>query len=103
MRLELVLALLVGGMAAAPLAPLFVGWLDARLLGVVVGAFVCLTTFKTLLGAASVSSQVWWAAYSILSAVIVLCVAKVARREGTAKKDKSQKEKGMKGKSTGRA
>ena len=81
MRLELVLALLVGGMAAAPLAPLFVGWLDARLLGVVVGGFVCLTTFRTLLCAAGANSQLSWAAYLLLSGAIGVCIAKVARRE----------------------
>jgi len=82
-RIELVLMLLAGGMIAAPVAPLFVAWLDARMLGIVVGGFVCFTTLRTLLKALSLSDTATYAAYLVLSAVVLVCVNNVACQGAT--------------------
>ena len=52
----------------------------------VVGGFVCLTTFKTLLRAASATDPQWYAAYAALAALVVAAVAKVATRTKTARR-----------------
>lgn len=82
--LGIVLALLVGGVIAAPLAAWVVRHLNARILGVVVGGFICFTNARLLLGAAGASSAVTWAVYATI--VVVWCasvawVIAVVRRE----------------------
>lgn len=56
-RLDMMVTLLAGGVAAAPLAPYLVSNISPRLLGVGVGGFICATNLKTLLGSAGVSGQ----------------------------------------------
>ena len=90
-RLDLVLTLLAGGMIAAPLAPLFVAWLDARVLGVVVGGFVCLTTLRTVLKALGVSGGAIYAAHLLMLVVVVVSVASVLRVEGRQANGKKQR------------
>ena len=80
----IVLALLAGGVIAAPLAAWVVRHLNARILGVVVGGFICFTNARLLLGAAGASSAVTWAAYATLVAVWIAAVAwvvAIVRRE----------------------
>jgi len=48
MRVDLALALLVGGLAAAPVAPHLVRRVEPRRLGMLVGAFICATNVKVL-------------------------------------------------------
>ena len=79
-RMDLVLTLLAGGMIAAPLAPLFVAWLDARVLGVVVGGFVCLTTFRTVLRALNATDVAFYSAYALLTLAVSLCIAAASRK-----------------------
>lgn len=83
----IVLALLAGGVIAAPLAAWVVRHLNARILGVVVGGFICFTNARLLLGAAGASSGVTWAFYATLVAVWVAAVAwviAIVRRERAA-------------------
>lgn len=82
--LGIVLALLAGGVIAAPLAAWVVRHLNARILGVVVGGFICFTNARLLLGAVGASSGVTWACYATLLAVWVASVAwvvAIVRRE----------------------
>lgn len=90
--LGIVLALLVGGVIAAPLAAWVVRHLNARILGVIVGGFICFTNARLLLGAAGASSGVTWAVYATI--VVVWCasvawVVAVVRRE---RADRDQRE-----------
>jgi len=56
-QLGLVATLLLGGVLAAPIAPLFVTRLHPRLLGVVCGGFICVTNVRGILKAYGASSQ----------------------------------------------
>lgn len=75
----IVLALLAGGVIAAPLAAWVVRHLNARILGVVVGGFICFTNARLILGAAGASSGVTWAAYGVIVVVWVASVVWVVR------------------------
>ena len=80
----IVLALLAGGVIAAPLAAWVVRHLNARILGVVVGGFICFTNARLLLGAAGASSGVTWAVYATIVAAwvaAVIWVVAIVRRE----------------------
>lgn len=68
LRLDLTVALLAGGLVAAPIAPIVVTRMRANVLGVVVGGFICLTNARVLLRAANVSRT----AYVATIATIVL-------------------------------
>ena len=48
-RIDLAVALLAGGLLAAPLAPHLVQRIEPRRLGMLVGAFICLTNVRVLL------------------------------------------------------
>lgn len=85
-RLDLVLTLLAGGMIAAPLAPLFVAWLDARLLGVIVGGFICLTTLRTLLKALHISGPAVYVAYIAMLFVVGTTIARASGAQGSNQK-----------------
>ena len=68
-RLDLVLTLLFGGLIAAPLAPRLVERVQPRLLGVLVGGFICTTNARVLLAAGGASTEVAAAAYVALGTV----------------------------------
>ena len=87
-RGDLVLTLLLGGVAAAPMAPLLVNYLDARLLGVFVGGFVCFTNVRTLLRAAAFGAGPTYACYAALAAVVGLAAQRVAA--GGARKEEKK-------------
>jgi len=78
-RLEFVAALLAGGLIAAPIAAYLVRHLNPRLLGVVVGGFICLTNARVLLSAAGVSGDPFLGAYIVIIVIWSLSVASVIR------------------------
>ena len=78
-RLDYVAALLAGGLIAAPIAAYLVRHLNPRLLGVVVGGFICFTNARVLLSAAGVSGDPFLAAYLVVIVIWSLSVASVIR------------------------
>lgn len=78
--LGIVLALLVGGVIAAPLAAMLVRYLNARILGVVVGVFICLLNARLILMALDASSATWWTTYAILLSIGAAAIVYVVRR-----------------------
>lgn len=86
-RLDYVAALLVGGLVAAPIAAYLVRHMNPRLLGVIVGGFICFTNARTLLAAAGVSAdafQIVYGAIIIVWAMSVAFVVRAIRREREA-------------------
>jgi uncharacterized membrane protein YfcA len=84
-RWSYVAALLLGGVAAAPLAAWLVQKVTARLLGVSVGGLILITNARTLFSTYEVDAQTRWPVYAGLSAVWLASVAVVIRwhrREG---------------------
>jgi len=87
LRMEFVAALLAGGFIAAPIAAYMVRHLNPRLLGVIVGGFICFTNARTLLAAAGVSDdsfRIVYGAIVIVWAVSVAFVVRAIRREREA-------------------
>lgn len=85
--LGIVLALLIGGVIAAPLAAWVVRFLNARILGVVVGCFILLLNARLILMAVDASPAAWWTCYAVLlatSALAVSFVVRVVRRDAAA-------------------
>ena len=83
--LEIVGALLAGGLVAAPLAAWLVQKVTARLLGTLVGGLIVLTNVRTLFGVAGVESGMRWTAYLAIGALWVGAVAwaiRAHRRQG---------------------
>jgi len=66
MRLDLVMALLIGGLLGAPLAPAIVKWMPERVLGSVVGGFICLTNARGLLRATGATGGAEGLAYGTI-------------------------------------
>jgi uncharacterized membrane protein YfcA len=95
-RLEFVAALLAGGMIAAPIAAYMVRHLNPRILGVVVGGFICFTNARVLLSAAGISGDAFMLVYAVLvtawiTAVVfaVRAVRLERRAEGSGSTDRS--------------
>jgi len=80
MRLDLMLTLLVGGLMAAPLAPLLVTKLAPDVLGAVVGGFICVTNARALLQVTGVTSEVRSAWLAVMALVWVAGSGHVAWR-----------------------
>jgi uncharacterized membrane protein YfcA len=78
-RLDYVAALLAGGLIAAPIAAYMVRHLNPRLLGVVVGGFICFTNARVLLLAAGISEGPFLASYMAIIVIWSLAVASVVR------------------------
>jgi len=78
-RLEFVAALLAGGLIAAPIAAYLVRHLNPRLLGVVVGGFICFTNARVLLTAAGISGDAFFLLYAVVVAAWVAAVVSVVR------------------------
>ena len=78
-RLEFVAALLAGGLIAAPIAAYMVRHLNPRILGVVVGGFICFTNARVLLTAAGISGDAFFLLYAVVVAVWVAAVVSVVR------------------------
>jgi uncharacterized membrane protein YfcA len=79
LRMEFVAALLAGGFIAAPIAAYMVRHLNPRLLGVIVGGFICFTNAQTLLAAAGVSDDAFRIVYGAIVIVWAVSVAFVVR------------------------
>ena len=82
--LGIVLALLIGGVIAAPLAAWVVRFLNARILGVVVGCFILLLNARLILMAVGAPPAAWWTCYALLvtmSALAISFVVRVVRRD----------------------
>lgn len=80
-----VVALLLGGVAAAPLAAWLVQKVTSRLLGVSVGGLILITNARTLFSTYEVDAQTRWLVYAALAAVWIAAVTLVVRwhrREG---------------------
>lgn len=78
-RLDYVAALLVGGLVAAPIAAYLVRHMNPRLLGVIVGGFICFTNARTLLAAIGVSDNAFLLVYGAIVAAWAAAVAFVVR------------------------
>jgi mannitol-specific phosphotransferase system IIBC component len=78
-RLEFVAALLGGGLIAAPIAAYMVRHLNPRLLGVVVGGFICFTNARVLLSAAGISGDAFLLIYVVIVTAWMTAVAFVVR------------------------
>ena len=76
-RLDYVVALLVGGLIAAPIAAYMVRHLNPRLLGVVVGGFICFTNARVILGAAKIDGEAFLATYAAIVIIWVTAIAYV--------------------------
>jgi uncharacterized membrane protein YfcA len=74
-----VLALLLGGIVAAPLAAWLVRWLHPRVLGAAVGGLIIVTNGRTLLNSAGVEGGPQTAAHLTLVAVWCVAIAVAAR------------------------
>jgi uncharacterized membrane protein YfcA len=92
--LGIVLALLIGGVIAAPLAAWLVRFLNARILGVVVGCFILLLNARLILTAIGAGPAAWWTVYAVLftvSAVAITYVVRLVRRDkGTSAPETSE-------------
>lgn len=86
LSLRIVAALLIGGLAAAPLAAWLVRIVTARLLGALVGGLIIVTNTRTLFTVADEPASVRLWTYAVLLAVWIGAVALVVRahrRDGT--------------------
>ncbi|MGA0066818.1 MAG: sulfite exporter TauE/SafE family protein [Candidatus Nanopelagicales bacterium] len=75
----IVLALLAGGIIAAPLAAWVVRFLNPRILGVVVGCVILLLNARLILGALGADPVVWWTVYAMLLTVTIGAITFVVR------------------------
>jgi mannitol-specific phosphotransferase system IIBC component len=78
-RLEYVFALLGGGIIAAPIAAYSVRKLNPRLLGAIVGGFICFTNARTILGALGTPELAFQLVYAAIVSIWVLAIAYVVR------------------------
>jgi hypothetical protein len=81
---KVVVALLVGGVIAAPIAAYIVRILPARILGTAVGGIILITNMKTFLGAVGISGPLAVLIYVTIVAVWITALAhsiQVNRRE----------------------
>ena len=77
--MPVVLALLLGGLVAAPLAAWLVRWLHPRVLGAAVGGLIVLTNGRTLLDTVGVAGSPQTVAYGALVAVWCVAIAVAVR------------------------
>ena len=86
-KVEFVLALLAGGLVAAPIAAYMVRHLNPRILGVTVGGFICFTNARVIMGAAGIEGNTFVLVYAGIVAVwvgaLVYTVLKVRSEGGT--------------------
>ena len=75
--LGIVLALLIGGTIAAPLAAWVVRYLNPRILGVIVGCFILLLNARLILGALEADPAAWWTTYAVLGTACALATSYV--------------------------
>jgi len=83
-RPDLVIALLLSGLLAAPIAPLLVQRLRPALLGTIVGGFICATNLRVLLATAQAPADVTRHAYALFFAVWAAAVMNAANKKDAA-------------------
>lgn len=84
-KIEYVLALLGGGLIAAPIAAYMVRHLNPRILGVTVGGFICFTNVRVIMGAAGIEGNAFVLVYAGIVAVwVAALVYTVLRVRGGA-------------------
>ena len=79
-RIDFIIALLLGGLIASPIAAYLVRHLNSRFLGVIVGGFICFTNARILLIAAEVTGDSFLAAYLVIIGAWIAAVAIVIGR-----------------------
>ena len=79
-RIDFIVALLLGGLIASPIAAYLVRHLNSRFLGVIVGGFICFTNARILLIAAEVTGDSFLAAYLVVIGAWIAAVAIVIGR-----------------------
>jgi hypothetical protein len=77
--IPVVVALLLGGVIAAPIAAWLVRWLHPRILGAAVGGLIVLTNGRTLLNTIGVEGNPQIATYAMLIAIWCVAIAVVVR------------------------
>jgi hypothetical protein len=80
-RWSIVVALLAGGLLAAPLAAWLVQKITARLLGTAVGGLIVVTNARTLFGVAETNASVRWPVYLTLAFAWALALARMVRAQ----------------------
>lgn len=85
-KIEYVLALLGGGLIAAPIAAYLVRHLNPRILGVTVGGFICFTNARVIMGAAGIQGERFLLVYVGIVAIwitaLLYTVRKIRREVG---------------------
>lgn len=76
---NVVVALMAGGLVAAPFAAWLVQKVTARLLGACVGGLIVLTNVRTLFDVRGVDGSTRWLVYTVLVAVWIFAVAWVVQ------------------------
>ncbi len=82
----IVLALLIGGLAAAPLAAWLVSRIPARIMGVAVGGLIIMTNLKTLFDATGLSGEQLTVAFTGFTAAWLALTAWTAYRHEQARR-----------------
>ena len=82
----IVLALLIGGLAAAPLAAWLVSRIPARIMGVAVGGLIIMTNLKTLFDATGLSGEQLTVAFTAFTAAWLGLTAWTAYRHEQARR-----------------
>jgi uncharacterized protein len=78
-RWDVVVALLAGGVIAAPFAAWLVQKVTARLLGTAVGGLIVLTNLRTIFDVREVETSTRWLAYAAIAVLWILAVSWVVR------------------------
>lgn len=78
--LQVVTALLAGGVLAAPLAAYLVRHVPPRVLGAAVGGLIILTNSRTILRAADLEADLGWVVYALVVVVWVAALAAAVTR-----------------------
>ena len=76
-KMEFVLALLAGGLIAAPIAAYMVRHLNPRLLGVIVGGFICFTNARVIMAALEINEELFFAVYVVILLAWTSAIASV--------------------------
>jgi uncharacterized membrane protein YfcA len=87
-RIDFIVALLLGGLIASPIAAYLVRHLNSRFLGVIVGGFICFTNARILLIAAGVTGDSFLAAYLVIigawTTAVAIVIARLRSEQGSS-------------------
>ncbi|MDN5570030.1 MAG: sulfite exporter TauE/SafE family protein [Propionibacteriaceae bacterium] len=87
---ELVLALLIGGVIAAPIAAWLVSRIPARIMGIAVGGLIIMTNLRTLLQAGGVSGESLTLGFAAFVVVWFGLVIAMALREARVRREEKR-------------